>query len=318
MPNLSLSIACWEYDRTRPLMNGQIKPEGIDLHFTCLRPEETFARQVRHQEFDVSEFSLSYLVFLRSRGDWPYIGIPVFLSRFFRHSCIYIHSRAGIEQPQDLAGKTVGVPWYPMTAAVWMRALLQHEFDLAPDKMTWLYAEDVFPWTPPDGLSLHRLARGQSLEAMLESGEIAALFTARQPAPFLGGSPNVRRLFPNYRALEEEYFRRTRLFPIMHTLIVRREIAERYPWVPAHLFQAFEQAKQLCYQDLHETDALRFTLPWLMDEAERTERVMGKDFWPYGIEANRHVVQSLIRYSHEQGLAAREIPIEEVFARVMS
>jgi 4,5-dihydroxyphthalate decarboxylase len=299
-------------------MNGQIKPEGIDLHFTCLRPEETFERQVRHLEFDVSEFSLSYLVFLRSRGDWPYVGIPVFLSRFFRHSCIYIHSHAGIERPQDLAGKTVGVPWYPMTAAVWMRALLQHEYDLAPDEMYWLYAQDVFPWTPPAGLSLERLAQGQSLEAMLESGEVAALFTARQPAPFRSGSPNVRRLFPNYRAMEEEYFRRTRLFPIMHTMIVRREIAEQYPWVPASLFNAFEQAKRMCYQDLHETDALRFTLPWLMDEAERTERVMGEDFWPYGLDANRHVVQSLIRYSHEQGLAAREIPIEEIFAPVRS
>ncbi|HEX9074192.1 MAG TPA: ABC transporter substrate-binding protein [Anaerolineae bacterium] len=318
MANLSLNIACWEYDRTRPLMNGQITPEGIDLHFTCLRPEETFERQVQHREFDVSEFSLSYLVFLRSRGDWPYAGIPVFLSRFFRHSCIYIHSHAGIERPQDLAGKTVGVPWYPMTAAVWMRALLQHEYDLAPEKMAWLYAQDVFPWTPPAGLSLHQLARGQSLETMLESGEVAALFTARQPAPFLSGSPNVRRLFPNYRAMEEEYFRRTRLFPIMHTVIVRREIAEQYPWVPASLFKAFEQAKRMCYQDLHETDALRFTLPWLMDEAERTERVMGEDFWPYGIEANRHVVQSLVRYSHEQGLAAREIGIEEIFAPVDS
>ncbi len=316
MPNLSLTIACWEYDRTRPLMDGRIKPEGIDLHFTCLRPEVTFGRQVQHHEFDVSEFSLSYLTFMRSRGNWHYIGIPVFLSRFFRHSCIYINTHAGIKRPQDLAGKTIGVPWYPMTAAVWMRALLQHDYGVTPAEMSWVYAEDVFPWTPPPELALQRIAPGKSLDQMLEAGEIAALMTARQPAPFRNGSPNVARLFPNYRAVEEDYFRRTRLFPIMHTLIVRREIQDEHPWVATSLFDAFAQAKQLCYQDLHEADALKYSLPWLLDEAERTEQIMGKDFWHYGIESNRHVIQALVKYSHEQGLAARELPVEELFATV--
>lgn len=313
MSNLSLNIACWDYDRTRPLMDGRIKPEGIDLSFTCLRPQETFVRQVQHRQFDVSEFSLSYLVFLRSRGAFPYFGIPVFLSRFFRHSCVYINTQAGVHSPEDLAGKMIGVPWYPMTAAVWMRSFLQHDYGLAPEKTHWVYAEDVFPWTPPPILDLTRLAPGQSLDQMLESGEIAALLTARQPVPFENGSERVARLFPNYRAVEEEYFRRTRLFPIMHTVIVRQEILAKHPWVAASLFRAFDQAKQLCYRDLHEGDALKFALPWLVDEAERTERMMGKDFWPYGLAANRHVIQSLVRYSYEQGLAACELPIEELF-----
>ena len=314
MSKLSLNIACWDYDRTRPLMDGRIQPEGIDLHFTCLRPQETFSRQVQLHQFDVSEFSLSYLVFLRSRGAFPYIGIPVFLSRFFRHSCIYVNTKAEIKTPRDLAGKTVGVPWYPMTAAVWMRAFLQHDYGLAPEEMRWVYSEDVFPWTPPPGLNLARLSSDQSLDRMLESGEIAALLTARQPEPFRNGSDQVGRLFPNNRAVEEDYFRRTHLFPIMHTVIIRTEILAKYPWAAASLFRAFDQAKQLCYQDLHEGDALKFALPWLIAEAERTEQIMGKDFWPYGLAANRHVVETLVKYSHEQGLAVRDLPIDEIYA----
>lgn len=316
MANLSLTLACWDYDRTRPLIDGRIRPEEIDLHFTILRPEETFARQIERQEFDVSEFSLSYFVFLRSRGNFPYTGIPVFLSRFFRHSCVYVNTQAGITAPADLQGKTVGVPWYPMTAAVWARAFLQHDYGLAPDKVRWVYMQDVFPWTPPAGLALELIAPDQTLDALLESGQIAALITARQPAPFRQRSPKVARLFPNYRQVEEDYFQRTRLFPIMHTVILRKEIRDQYPWAAASLFNAFEQAKQLAYQDLHEADALKFMLPWLLDETERTERIMGTDYWAYGFQVNRHTVSSLIRYSHEQGLAARAIPVEELFERI--
>lgn len=316
MAYLKLTMACWEYDRTLPLMQGDIQPEGIDLSFTCLRPEHTFQRQVERHEFDVSEFSLSYHTFLTARGDWPYIGIPVFLSRFFRHSCIFINTHAGIREPRDLIGKTVGVPWYPMTAAVWMRGMLAHDYGVTPDKLNWLYAQDVFPWTPPPGLALARIAPDRSLDAMLETGEIAALLTARQPPAFQNGSPNVARLFPDHRAVEEAYFTRTRLFPIMHTVVVRREIVVQHPWVATSLFNALAQAKALAYQDLHETDALRFTLPWLLDEAERTERVMGRDFWPYGLEPNRHVVETLVKYSHEQGLASREVPIRELYVPI--
>ncbi len=316
MADLKLTMACWEYDRTRPLMQGDIKPEGIDLSFTCLRPEHTFQRQVEQHEFDVSEFSLSYHTFQTAGGSWPYIGIPVFLSRMFRHSNIFVNTHAGIREPRDLIGKTVGVPWYPMTAAVWMRGMLAHDYGVTPEKMDWLYAQDVFPWTPPPELSLSRIAPDRSLDAMLDTGEIAALLTARQPLAFQNGSPNVARLFPNPRAVEEEYFTRTRLFPIMHTVVVRREILARHSWVANSLFNALAQAKALAYRDLLETDALRCTLPWLQDEAERTERVMGRDFWPYGLEANRHVVETLVRYSHEQGLASRQVPIEELYVNL--
>ncbi|MDR7540007.1 MAG: ABC transporter substrate-binding protein [Armatimonadota bacterium] len=315
MTKLSLTLACWDYDRTRPLMDGRVQAEGLDLNLICLPVEEIFWRQVRHQEFDVSEFSLAYLTHFRSRGDWEYVGIPVFLSRMFRHGCVYINTRAGIRCPQDLAGKPVGLPAYQMTATVWVRGLFQHEYGLPPERVTWLYSrEDIFPFDPPPGLSLRRIGPGQSLSAMLEAGEIVALITARKPEAFVTGSGAVGRLFPDYRAAEEDYFRRTGIFPIMHTLVVRAEIARRHPWVPQSLYKAFDQARQLCYQDMAEAAALKYSLPWLLDEVERTQRLMGQDFWPYGLEPNRRALETLVRYAHEQGLAARLIPIEQLFA----
>lgn len=317
MAKLSLTLACWDYDRTRPLIDGRVRPEGIDLNFVCLPPEETFWRQVRHQEFDASEFSLSYLSFLRSRSDFPYIGVPVFPSRMFRHSCIYVHTGSGIVRPEDLAGKTVGVPAYQMTATVVMRGLLQHEYGLEPERMRWLYArEDIFPWTPPAGLRLERIRPDQDIDAMLESGEIDALLTARKPPAFVRGSSRVARLFPDYRAAEQAYFAKTGFFPIMHTIILREEIQARHPWAAQSLFKAFSEAKRLCYEDLEEAAALKYCLPWLLDEAERTREVMGQDFWPYGLGSNRLAIETLVGYSYEQGLAARRIPAEELFAAV--
>lgn len=317
MAKLTLTLACWDYDRTRPLMDGRVQPEGIDLNFVCLPPEETFWRQVRHGEFDASEFSLSYLTFFRSREDWAYIGIPVFVSRSFRHSCIYVNAESGIQRPEDLAGRRVGVPGYQMTATVWMRGLLQHEYGLPPNRMSWVYSrEDIFSWTPPVDLSIQRIPADKTLDGMLESGEIAALLTARKPPSFVKGSPRVARLFPDHRAAEEDYFRRTGLFPIMHSVIVRREIQEKHPWVAQSLYKAFAEAKRLCYEDMQEAAALKYSLPWLLDEVERTQEVMGRDFWPYGLRENRHTVETLVQYSHEQGLAARRVPPEELFADV--
>ncbi len=317
MAKLPLTLACWDYDRTRPILDGRVQPEGIDLNPVCLPPEETFWRQVKHQEFDVSEFSLSYLTSLRSQGDWAYIGVPVFISRMFRHSCIYINTGLGITRPEDLAGKVAAVPGYQMTATVWMRGLLQHDFGLPPQRMNWVYSrDDIYKWNPPKDLRLDRIPAGKSLDGMLETGEIAALLTARRPPSFIKGSPKVARLFPEYRAAEEDYFRRTGLFPIMHTVIVRKEIQEKHPWVAQSLFKAFQEAKRLCYEDMQEAAALKYSLPWLLDEVQRTEKVMGKDFWPYGLEQNRHTIQTLTQYSFEQGLSERLMPIEELFAGV--
>jgi 4,5-dihydroxyphthalate decarboxylase len=317
MAKLPLTLACWDYDRTRPILDGRVQPEGIDLNPVCLPPEETFWRQVKHQEFDVSEFSLSYLTSLRSQGDWAYIGVPVFISRMFRHSCIYINTGLGITRPEDLAGKVAAVPGYQMTATVWMRGMLQHDYNLPPQRLNWVYSrDDIYKWNPPKDLRLDRIPQGKSLDGMLESGEIAALLTARRPPSFVKGSPKVARLFPDYRVAEEDYFRRTGLFPIMHTVIVRKEIQEQHPWVAQSLFKAFQEAKRLCYEDMQEAAALKYSLPWLLDEVQRTEKVMGKDFWPYGLEQNRHTIETLAQYSHEQGLSERLMRIEELFAGV--
>jgi len=315
MTKVPLTLACWDYDRTLPLMDGRVRPEGIDLNVVCLPPEETFWRQVRHREFDVSEFSLAYLTHFRSESPWEYVGIPVFLSRMFRQSCMYINTAAGVQRPEDLAGKTVGVPAYQMTATVWLRGLLQHEHDLAPGRIRWVYSrEDIFPWNPPAGLSLQRIQPGQTLDAMLEAGEIAALFTARKPPSLLRGSPHVARLFPDYRAVEEDYFRRTGFFPIMHTVILRNEIQAKHPWVAQSLFKAFDEARRLCYREMEDATALKYTLPWLLDDVERMQRLMGKDFWPYGLGPNRKTLEALVQYTYEQGLAGRPLSIEELFA----
>ncbi len=316
MAKLALTLACWDYDRVRPLIDGRVQVEGIDLDWICLRPPENFERQITNHEFDVSEFSLSYLTFLRSREDWEYIGIPVFPSRSFRHSCIYVNARAGIDTPQDLIGKRVGVPHYPMTAAVWMRELLKSGYGIKPSDLAWFYSgAPLFPWNPPAGLSLTRISTGKNLDDMLETGELDALISVHKPAPYAQRSPNVRRLFENYRAVEEAYYARIKLFPIMHTVIVRRKIQQQHPWVAASLFNAFRQARDICYRDMLETDAIKYTLPWLTAEAERTAELMGKDFWSYGLGENRRVIETLITSSFDQGLAAREIAAEELFAR---
>jgi 4,5-dihydroxyphthalate decarboxylase len=319
MGNLSLTFACWDYDRVKPLVDGRVSPEGIDLKYVCLKPEETFPLQIRESKFDVSEFSLSYFVYLRSHSDWPYMAIPVFPSRMFRHSYIFINTQAGIRQPADLAGKTIGVEAFYMSCGVWVRGLLQHEYGLLPEQMRWVHSRaDIFPWRPPANLSIQRVPEGKSLDNMLEAGEVDALHLTYKPACYLKGAPNVVRLFPNYRQVEQDYYQQTRLYPIMHTVIVRREILQEHPWVAQSLVDAFEKAKVLCYRDMRIVTAYKYTLPWLMQEVEETEQVMGRDFWPYGLEKNRHTLETFFRYSFEQGLASRQISVEELFAPVQS
>lgn len=315
MSKLQVSVACWDYDRTRGILNGSIQPEGLEVIPICLPPEETFWRQVRHKEFDVSEMSLSYYTLFRSRGEDDFVAIPVFVSRMFRHSCIYISTEAGITKPQDLRGKKIGLPGYQMTATVWMRGLLQHEYGVAPTDVEWLYSrEDIFPWQPPPGLRIQRIPSGATLDEMLQNGEIAALLTARKPPSFAAGSPKVKRLFPNFREEEIAYYKKTRIFPIMHTVVIKRELYDRHPWIAQSLFKAFSQAKERCYQDLSEAAALKYSLPWLLAEVEEEKQVLGDDIWPYGIEANRPTLEALTQYSFEQGLASRVMKLEELFA----
>jgi len=318
---LTLSFACPPYDRVLPLADGRIVPEGIRLNYMPLEVEEIFWRQLRNSEFDISESSLSSYTMLRSRGDNRFIAIPVFTSRFFRHSCVFINNKKGIRRPQDLKGKVVGLPEYQITAVVWLRGIFQDEYGVMPRDISWRRGGEETPGRkekidlnlPPD-IDLQPIPEDKSLSQMLDDGELDALFTARTPSCFTKRSPNVERLFKNYREVEEAYYRKTGIFPIMHTVIIKRVVYEKNPWIAVNLYKAFCQAKELVTDSYYRTEALHVTLPWVRDEIDRTTLVMGEDWWPYGISKNRHTLETFLRYHHEQGLSERLMTIEELFA----
>jgi 4,5-dihydroxyphthalate decarboxylase len=317
MATLKLTMACGEYDRTRPLLDGTVKPEGVELSCLVLGWEEMFYRMGRFREFDVSEFSLSSYTALRSR-DEDLVAIPVFPSRMFRHSCIYVHTGAGIQSPQDLRGKRAGVPKFHMTAAVWIRGMLQDEYGVKPQDLLWYeggegtLVKEVDHALPPS-IRKEQVPAGKVLGDMVAAGELDAFVGARMPKAFAAGSPGIRRLFPNYREAEKAYFTKTGLFPIMHTVVIRRDLVRQHPWLPASLYNAFCRAKEIALQRMAEAAALTHTLPWLLAELEETKALMGADPWPYGVTANRKTLETLTRYAFDEGLAARRLRAEDMF-----
>ena len=314
MSRLPITLACGPYDRTRALADGTVQAEGIELNYLPLRPAETFWRMINNAEFDASEMSLSSYTILRSRGDTRFVALPVFPSRIFRQSCVYVHARAGIRRPQDLKGKRFGAADYQMTAAVWTRGFLRHDYGVLPGDMHWVLGATVRTGIPvPAGVSHERIKPPHELDLMLEAGEIDALLGVTIPRPFLAGSSRVRRLFRNFRRVEEEYYRRTRIFPIMHTLVVKTALLEAHPWVGASLTKAFVAAKRLNDARLYDTDALYATLPWLIDEIEASRRLGGADMWDYSVEGSRPTLEALVQYLDEQGLTARRMTVEELF-----
>jgi 4,5-dihydroxyphthalate decarboxylase len=320
MANLKLTLACWDYDRTRPLIDGRVRPDGIDLDIKVLRPRQTFQRMLDKQEFDASELSLASYVALIGRGNCPFVAIPVALSKIFRHSCIYVRTDAGIRTPADLKGKRVGTTQYSATALVFMRGMLQHDYGVKPSDLHWFMGglntfteQPLIPLNLPD-VRLEFLPAGRTLEAMLEAGELDALLSIYLPQLFLKGSPRIVRLFPNFKEVEQDYYRRTGIFPIMHTVVLRRDVYEAHPWAANSLHQAFLAAKALAVDGLYDTDALQLALPWLLDHVEDAWRVFGKDFWSYGLEANRPTLAALGRYVHEQSLCPRPVSPDELFA----
>jgi len=321
MSRLPLTLACWNYDRTRALADGSIVPDGIDLNYLNLPVEETFFRMLRHQEFDAAELSLSSYTVSLFRENPPFIAIPVFPSRYFRHSCIYIHSGSGIRQPKDLAGKRVGNPEYQMTAPVWIRGILSDEYGVPVSSPTYFSGgeeqpgrSEKIPLSLPPEIRTQLIPEDKTLSQMIESGEIDALYTARAPSSF-GRSDRVQRLFPDYASVERAYFAKTKIFPIMHIIALRRDVYRENPWVVQSLYKAFLEAQRRVYDDLRDTAALKFMLPWLHSHVEETERIMGtRDFWAYGLEPNRHVLATFLRYHFEQGLSKRQLKPEELFA----
>jgi 4,5-dihydroxyphthalate decarboxylase len=320
MAKLRLTIAFWDYDRVRPLIDGTIQPQGIELAPIISRPSETFFRMLRHQEFEVSELSFSNYTMLRARGDDTFMAIPVFPSRQFRHSCIYVNRNAGINEPRDLIGRRVGVPEYSMTAAVFARGFLKHEHGVEPETIEWFSGTQDGLQRPSridfelPGVKLTRMPPERDMGPMLEAGEIDAIISPNAPRALGRRDSPVARLFPDYRQAEKAYFAKTGIFPVMHTIVLRKDVYEKHPWAARSLYDAFVKAKEWAYAQLMETDALKLTLPWVVAEMEETRRVMGEDFWPYGIEPNRISLEALPQYLYEQHLAPRKPSIDELFA----
>src|SRR5216683_7023698 len=317
MALLRVTLACGATDRTLPLIVGDVRPAGIDLTFLRMYPEEVFWRMTRHAEFDAAEMSLSSYLLRRSRADDSLLAIPVYTSREFRHSCVWVRADADIEVPADLKGKRMGVPEYQMTAAVWIRGFLSDDFGVQPADMRWfcggLYQpgrEEKLTIAIP-GLDLHVIRADQTLSQMLQDGELDAIMGPRPPSGFPG--PRVRRLFEDFRSVEMDYFFRTRVFPIMHTVVIRRELLEREPWVARSLYDAFSESKKRALAELADPVVLYTSLPWQIAEVEATSALIGEDFWPYGLEPNRKALETLVRYSCEQGLAQRPVAIESLF-----
>jgi len=325
MPNLQLTLACGAYDRTEALRTGVIQAEGIDLTYLAIQsPPEIFSRVIKKQAFDVAEMSTSVYFQLRSRNQLPYLALPIFPSRLFRHGFIFVNSKAGIRQPSDLTGKRIGVPEYRQTAAVWIRGLLQHEYGVDLHSIRWFEggvnspreADPELDLHPAGEYSIEFIRPHRTLDQMLAIGEIDALIGARSPAS-LGRHPDVARLFPNYREVERQYFQKTGIFPMMHTLVMREDLHTARPWVSDSLYKAFGQAKDWCWEQLSFSGTMRCMLPWLFDDLEEMERVFGTDPWPYGLEPNRTALEALNQYLVDQGLMASKAKLEDVFIPIV-
>ena len=310
MSKLKLTLACGRYDRTQPLIDGRIEPEAVDLTFVPLRPGETFWRMLNHGEFDVSEMSLSSYTILRSEGDTRFIAIPVFPSRVFRHSAIYLRADSKIERPQELKGKRIGVGDYQMTAAVWVRGFLLHEYGVAPNDVSWTIGRPIRTIKPPGGVRLESMRPDSTLEAMLERGEIDALVSVMIPQ---GLGKTIRRLFGDPRQVERAYFEKTRIFPIMHTLVLKTRIYQEKPWLAVSFYRAFCRARDLAYRTMYDTDALTVSLPWVIDEVEASHQIFGPQIWDYSIEGSRPTLDALVAYLDEQQLSRRRMTVEELF-----
>lgn len=318
---LRLALACGEYDRMRALWSGKVSPEGISLTYLNLSPAEIFWRMLQYEDFDISEMSLSAYILGLSRGDQRFVAIPVFPSRIFRHSFIFVNSHAGIQEPAQLKGRRVGVPEYHMTAALFIRGLLSDEYDVHPTDLHWFQGGQERPGrierlelTLPQSIRLERVV-DRTIDEMLIAGDLDAIATASVPPSFRKQIPHIRRLFPDAKDVEKESYRKTGIFPIMHIIVIKREIFERHPWVTQSLMKAFQEAKAEFYARLSgRVSAAAAVLPFSNHDVEETVSLFGADFWPYGVEANSRTLEAALRYSYEQGLSSRKVSLEELFA----
>jgi 4,5-dihydroxyphthalate decarboxylase len=318
MAKLNLSVAIGDYDRTRPLIAAEVQIDGVDPVFMTLSPEEIFFRAFRAEEFDICELSLSSATVRTANGNFLYVGVPAFLSRAFRHTAIYVRTDR-VKKPADLKGRRIGLPEYQLTANVWARALLQEEFGIKPSDITWVRGGIEHPGRPekialnmPTGTKLEDAPAGATISSLLAAGEIDGYIAPRPPA-VAAGTPNIGWLFSDPTAAAMDYYKRTKIFPIMHIVGVRRSLAEQHPWLPGAVFKAFENSKSIALERLSDTSATKITLPFVEERLKQARDLMGYDFWSYGLEGNRHVLENFFKHHHAQGLSSRLITPEDLF-----
>ncbi len=323
MSKLKLTFATSEYDHFNDLTNGRVEPQGIDLNVNLYEVEEIFFRMALHRDFDMSEMSFAKFVGQVS-GDRPdIIGLPVFPSRVFRLSNIYVSKKSGIRKPEDLRGKKVGTPEWAQTASVYTRGWLTDHVGIKLSEIDWRQAGVDQPGRVekvklklPKGVKVTPMP-DKSLSEMLASGELDAAFSAHAPHSFLQGHPNVVRMFPDYREVEADYYRKTRVFPIMHVIAIKKAILEENPWAAANLMTAFEKARANSIARVLEITASRMPIPWLTYEGEEKMKLLGKDYFPYGIEDNRVTLEAFLKWTYEQGIAQKRLAPEDLFPKVV-
>jgi len=320
MSRLQLSVAIGPYDRMMPLVGGEVGIDAVDPQFMLLEPEEIFFRAMRHEAFDVCELSLSSYALRVARGDSPYVAVPVFPSRAFRHTCIVVRADRGIRSPADLRGKRIGMPEYQLTANVWARAILEEEYGVHQRDIAWVRGGYETPGrieklsvTLPEGVRVEDAPAGRTISGMLAEGELDGVMGPRAPSCFERGDPNIRWLFDDPTAEAVAWYEKTRIFPVMHVLGIRRPLVEAHPWLPGAVVKAFGRSKRIALERLTDTSATKVTLPFVEENLRRARQMMGEDFFSYGLAPNRHVFDYFLRHHHAQSLSDRALAPEELF-----
>jgi 4,5-dihydroxyphthalate decarboxylase len=320
MAKLTLTLACTASDRTRPILDGRVQIPGVEIIGLPGEPEDIFRRALRDTAFDITELSMASHIVTTARKDSAYIGVPVFPSRAFRHSGVFINTNSGITRAEDLKGRRIGLPEYQQTAAMWMRGILADQHGVAPEDVEWVVgSQEVAGGTErvaitlPDRIKMRRIEANETLNDLLVSGKIDAIITPRPPSSFLGANPNVQRLWPSYQTAETDYYRKTKFFPIMHCIALRRDLAEAQPWLPLELFRAFSAAKEIALDEVQRNNFLRVSLPWIAAHYEDTAALMGKDPWPYGFGKNAQELSAMVTYAQQDGLIKHALDPADLF-----
>ena len=319
MARLQISVAMGDYDRNRALFDGRVQIDGCDPTYMLLSPEEMFFRAMRSRDFDITELSFSSYLVKHAKGESPYIAVPVFLSRAFRHTSIYVR-KDRVKKPEDLKGCRIGVPEYQLTAVVWARSILQDDYGVNPEDVTWVRGGIDTPGRPekikldlPPGVTIEAAPAGHTISDLLDKGEIDAFIAPRPPSGAALSNPNVAWLFDDPTTVAKDYYRRTGIFPIMHVVGIRKELAEQNRWLPAAVFKAFGESKAKALELLADTSATKVTLPFVEEQLKAARETLGNDFWSYGVEPNRKTIEAFLHHHHAQGLSCRKVGLDELF-----